>query len=162
MVKEIPLTQGKVALVDDEDYERVIKYKWYACKNSNTYYVKHTINHHSKFLLHRFILGVKSNEQVDHINNNGLDCRRCNLRITTQSQNLMNAKKRPNTSSKYKGVNWCKQTHKWSAKIQVNGKRKHLGRFSNEDDAGKAYNEAAKKHYGEYARLNQIEVKEND
>ena len=161
MVKEIPLTKGLVALIDDEDYERVNQYKWYACKNSNTYYVKHTINHHSKFLLHRFILGVKPNEQVDHINGNGLDNRICNLRITTQSQNLMNRKKFTRLcSSKYKGVCWCKQTHKWSAKIQVNGKRKHLGRFLNEDDAGKAYNEAAKKHYGEYARLNQIEVNE--
>ncbi len=159
MTKEIPLTQGKIALVDDEDYERVNQHRWYACDHKHTFYAKHSLNHTQKVTLHHFVLDVPGSKHIDHINNDGLDNRRCNLRITTQSQNLMNARKRPGCSSKYKGVHWDKQTKKWHTTIKLTEKRLDLGRHENEDDAARAYNKAAVLYFGEYARLNVIKEK---
>lgn len=160
MVKEIPLTQGKVALVDDEDYEQLMKYKWHACNYINTFYAKRNVYPKSPVFMHRVIMNAQPGEQVDHINNNGLDNRKCNLRITTQSQNLMNARKRPNCTSSYKGVYWCKEINQWIAKIKTKEERLNLGRFDNEIDAARAYDEAAKKLFGEYAKLNIMELNE--
>jgi hypothetical protein len=95
---------------------------------------------------------------VDHRNNDGLDNRRANLRPATQSQNMINRPKKPNTASKYRGVRWDKSRNLWYSEIHFRYKgrriRKFLGRFKNEIDAAKAYDEAAKKYHGEFARLN--------
>lgn len=87
----------------------------------------------------------------DHINGNKLDNRRCNLRICTPHQNNLN---RPNVTGKYKGVYWCKRLKKWMAQIMIGERNKYVGSFPNEEEAAFAYNEAAKKYHGEFARLN--------
>ena len=93
---------------------------------------------------------------TDHINQDKLDNRRCNLRIVTPSINAINSKRRRNGTSKYKGVFLKKAEGKWCAVICVNYKKKYLGYYESEDEAGMAYNKAAKKYYGNYATLNQI------
>jgi hypothetical protein len=156
MVKEIILKRGQIALVDDEDYERVNKLKWYAEKRRNTFYARaYNPITRKPIRMHRFILNPKNNERIDHINNNGLDGRRCNMRIATNAQNLMNVAKRLNgSSSKYKGVYWYKRYNKWGSHIGVDGKTIHLGFFINEIDAAHAYDNAAKRLFGGYAWLN--------
>jgi hypothetical protein len=157
LIKEIQLTQGYIALVDDEDYEKVSQYKWYAENRLYSWYARTTIIKTRKNIyLHRFILNVKPDEEVDHINGNGLDNRRCNLRIVTHQQNMMNVKKRINGSSKYRGVFWDKEREKWEAQIAINGKSCYLGLFTSEVEAAKAYNIKALESFGEYAKLNII------
>lgn len=159
-MKEILLTQGKIMLIDDEDYELMRSYKLCAHKDvhGTTWYALGT-NNGKQFRVHRFILNLKPNECCDHINGNGLDNRRCNLRIVTEQENCYNRKKsityagRP-CSSKYKGVNLDKQYNLWKSSIQIDKKRIYLGPFKSEEDAARAYDMAAKKHRGEYAKLN--------
>lgn len=95
---------------------------------------------------------------VDHINHNGLDNRKANLRIATFSENRRNSRKAKDTSSKYKGVSWHKNNKKWHAGININGRRKHLGSFDDEIQAAKAYDEVARKYHGEFSSLNFEEV----
>jgi HNH endonuclease/AP2 domain len=106
------------------------------------------------------VLGVNLSrtDRVDHINGNGLDCRRDNLRLATCSQNSANRLGWRKSSSKYKGVTFSKQRKDWQAKITVNGKTIHLGYFKNEEDAGKAYDKQALIEFGEYAKLNFMEL----
>ncbi len=151
---EILLTQGKVALIDDEDYELVSQYKWYAHNRHGYWYATHTDNKNKKVIsMHRLIMGVPKEKLVDHQNRNTLDNRKENLRICTRSQNLMN-QKRVNGTSKYKGVFWYKRHSKWNAYISFNKKRLHLGYFENEIDAAKAYDKKAKELFGEFALSN--------
>lgn len=160
MVKGIPLTQGKVALVDDEDYDKINQFKWSAHKMRNSYYASRSdrgprSKRRKTILMHRSILNPKSNEDIDHKNSNGLDNRRCNIRIVTQSQNSMNVRRLSKyTSSKYKGVCWRDDSKNWRVRISLNGKMYYLGSFINEEDAARIYDEAAKKYFGEFARLN--------
>jgi len=158
MVKEILLTQGKVALIDDDDYDLVSSFKWYASKEGNCWYAMRQAYNpiREKIRLHRFLLNPKPNEQCDHINGDGLDNRRNNIRIVTVSQNHMNRKRRLGSSSQFKGVSKCKSTNKWVARIEVKQKHIHLGYFFDEVEAAKAYNVAALKHFREYARINQF------
>jgi hypothetical protein len=159
-MKEIRLSQGKIALVDDEDYERINKHKWAALKKPNTYYARRTLSggfpeqRHIK--MHREIMGLLSADGmvVDHINGNGLDNRKINLRVCTQFQNMRNVPKQPGKSSIYKGVYWRKERHKWQVRIKINGKRIRLGHFDDEIKAARIYDEAANKYFGEFARLN--------
>jgi len=162
-MKYIKLTQGKYAIVDDEDFEYLNQFKWYASKNRNTFYAKRNIylgggsqNPKSTYeVMHRVILNISSKQkQVDHRNHNGLDNRRQNIRICTASENGQNRKSYKNTSSKYKGVSWHKKTKKWVAHITVNKKLLSLGYFKDEHNAARAYNNAAISHFGEYAYLN--------
>lgn len=153
MAKEIPLTQGKIALIDDEDYERIIQYHWYADKHGYTYYARRSFNNKHDYL-HRFIMNAKPGEQIDHLDGNGLNDQKYNLRIVNNSQNHMNSKKHLDGLNKYKGISWNKRKKKWVATICLNYKHIHLGFFINELDAARAYDEAAKKYHGEYARLN--------
>ena len=95
---------------------------------------------------------------TDHRNGNGLDNRRANLRICTLSENRMSSRKREGCSSQYKGIAWDKYRQKWQAYINVDGKRQHLGRFEDEREAARAYDQAAKKRFGNFARLNLEEV----
>jgi hypothetical protein len=163
-VKEIPVSGGLVALVDDEDEALVSGYKWYKliAKRSNTVYaVANSTGVHPRkhILMHRLILAAPCGVKVDHQNLNGLDCQRQNLRLATNSQNNFNAGKRLSyggvaTSSQYKGVYWHQSRSKWEARAVIGGRLKHLGQFMSENDAALAYNAAAAEQYGEFARLN--------
>jgi hypothetical protein len=102
------------------------------------------------------ILDLKEGEECDHVNGDKLDNRRCNLRVVTRSQNNMNAAKHRNTTSKYKGLSWRAGLGKWQVSIQRDKRIYHLGHFVDEDDAAKAYNEAAVLLFGKYAKLNAI------
>ena len=152
-MKEIPLTRGYVAFVDDADYERVMAAgPWFSQIDKHTVYVRRSIrlaaNRWTNQSLHRFILGVTdSRVPVDHVNHNGLDNRRKNLRTCTAGQSKANQRKRTGLTSRFKGVSWSKAAHKWHARI----KRKHLGFFENEIDAAVAYYRAALELYGEFA-----------
>jgi len=147
-MREIPLTQGKVALVDDEDYEELSEYKWYALKVGNTFYAvrnstkqENESGYPATICMHRQILGIiLSPLQVDHINGGGFDNRKSNLRITTQRQNRQNLHIKQ--SSIYPGVCWNKGHNKWQACIRINGKQKYLGYFSTELEAFQAYKNA--------------------
>lgn len=105
--------------------------------------------------MHREILGLMPEDpDVDHRDGEGLNNRRSNLRLVTNSQNNMNSQCRWGALSKYKGVSWHKRREKWQGRIKLNGKEIYLGYFDNEKKAARAYDEAAKKHFGEFARLN--------
>lgn len=154
--KSIALSQGKFAIIDDRDFEWLNQWKWYchhgyAVRNNSRRYGKS-----KQIWMHRLILNPPIHMDSDHINNDRLDNRRCNLRVCTRTQNNANCRKRDNGSSKYKGVGWYKRYRKWHARIRINGTRKHLGYFDDEREAALVYNEAARKYFGEFARLNAI------
>lgn len=157
-MRTIELTQGKVALVDDEDFDQVSAFRWSARKNRNsdTYYAVRTDRTSGKrtVLMHRFLLHAQNSVEVDHINGNGLDCRRVNLRLATHSENQRNAARRSDNTSGFKGVTWNKQISKWRAYIKVDGDQVHLGYFTSKAAARNAYDEAAIRHFGEFARTN--------
>lgn len=162
-MKQIALTQGQYAIVDDADYEELSKYKWYAQKrNSGNFYAARTFfgenNKRYEVYMSRQILGLEKGDlrQADHQNHNTLDNSRINLRVCTQQENLMNQESALNTTSRFKGVHWYKRSKKWRAQIVINKKVKHLGYFIYEKLAALAYNEAAKKYFGEFANLNLI------
>jgi hypothetical protein len=140
-MKEIELTQGKVAFVDDEDFERLNLFKWYVNKNHNAFYAKrHARGSSDKIVwMHREIIGyVPEGYEIDHINGNGLDNRRMNLQCVTHRRNLQNNHK-VNKTSKYPGVSWDKKSNIWFSCIHIKGKTINLGRFKSELDAHTAY-----------------------
>ncbi len=161
-MKEIKLSQtGKnkilnlVALVDDSDYDWLSKFNWHALKSSGTYYAARSPD---KKKMHRLILGLTDPKiPCDHIDHNGLNNQRNNIRVCTQSQNLCNKSARKNGSSKYLGVCWDKQYNKWKVGIRENKRLKFIGLFHSETDAALAYNNAAKEVHGEFANLNLIQ-----
>lgn len=156
-MKKIKLTQGQVAIVDDNDYEWLSQWKWYAHKRSeNIYYAARRETRNGKramVAMHREIIKTPEGMHTDHMNGNGLDNRRQNLRICTNRENRWNQRKQKQTSSKYKGVSWRKAEEKWRAQIGYDGKRIHLGYFDKEEDAHQAYCKAAKRFHGEFARF---------
>ena len=159
-MKVIKLTQGKFAIVDDDDYEMLSKYKW--CFN----YAGYAERRISKSLgggimrMHRLIMNAQKGHMVDHINMNGLDNRKFNLRICTKSENMRNRNKTKVNKSGYKGVIFDKSLwplkKPWKAQIKINQKNVNLGRFSSKEGAAEAYNKAAKIYYKEFANLNKI------
>lgn len=153
-MKQIPLTQGKSALVDDQDYEELSKYKWFAQRNGYTFYgvrTQRVVGETHTVAMHREILSTPKDMQTDHINGNGLDNRRSNLRICTRSQNAMN---RRALRGLYKGMGWDKREGGWRTAIQVKGKLLYLGHYFCLVKAAKVYDIAARKYYGEFARVN--------
>ncbi len=158
-MKYIPLTQGKFAIVDDEDYEWLNQWKWCVSKqkNGDYYAVRRTRKEegpNSKWILmHRQILKAQLGEQIDHRNHCGFDNRRNNLRFCTNSQNQHNRVPQIGTS-KYKGVCWQKVAKKWLSQIKHNNNRIYLGCFENEKDAARAYDAKSRELYGEFAGTN--------
>lgn len=154
MVKEIELTQGKVALIDDEDFERVNQFKW--CFNDG--YAKRGIkkNGNVKIIrMHRFVVDAPLGTEVDHRDGNGLNNQRANLRLCSSTENKRNRKKQlRRVTSGFKGVSWDSHKGKWNSNISIDGKNKSLGLFLKEIDAAKAYDCAAIECYGEFARTN--------
>lgn len=180
-MKLVPLTRGLFAQVDDEDYDFLMQWKWYALKGNNTYYavrnskkgdVGYLYHKRSIFYMHRVILGIADNKiEGDHIDHNGLNCQRINLRKCTRIENLRNKSViKKKTSSKYLGVFPIKMkvtralrkskrtvTYTYNyfvAAVFVNKKRVFQKKYKCEIDAAKAYDIAATKYFGEFANLN--------
>ena len=160
-MKEIQLTQGKVALVDDEDYEYLNKFKWNAYECGNTFYARRSItvskNKQTVIYMHRFIMKPNKAMVIDHLDGNPLNNQKNNLRICTHAENMRNRKKNVNNKSGYKGVSLDKNLNKFRCKLYMNGKTIQIGYFINPIDAARAYNEAALKYHGEFANLNKID-----
>jgi hypothetical protein len=157
-MKEIPLHptgKGLVALVDDEDFDRVGRFKWFTIKPRNVAYAVSRLGDWQGpyVYMHRFVLGDAAPARTDHENGNGLDNRRSNLRPSTASQNGANAMLRRGKSPS-KGVNWCQASGKWVARIRVNYRRMQLGRYQSEEAAARAYDGAALHFWGAFARTN--------
>ena len=153
---EIMLTRGLVAIVDEEDFAQLSKFKWYASKDRNTFYAvrRNPKGKRPKAIrMHREILGYPPG-LVDHKNRNGLDNRRENLRRCTPAQNQQNRRKKITSKSSLKGITWHAARKKWQAQIKVNKKNIYLGLFKTEEQAAKAYDEAATRYFGEFARGN--------
>ena len=152
----LKLTQNKYAKVDLSDAAKILKHgPWHVNKDSPTrFYVCGNVQGRRTYL-HRFLTGTDDPSLiVDHINNDTLDNRKNNLRVVTKQQNNQNASPQKRSSSSYKGVSWHKGKQKWQARITHKGQRIYLGNYDSEHDAARAYNQAAKRIFGEYAYLN--------
>jgi HNH endonuclease len=155
MSKEITLSQGKVAYVDDEDFAYLSQFHWFATKGPHTWYArrKKSINGRQLgILMHREILDAPKGILVDHIDHDGLNNQRINLRLCSQAENQHNQRLRCGTS-KYKGV-FQRGRGKWHAQLRVNDLRLHLGDHDTEEDAARAYDAKAKEIFGVFAFLN--------
>lgn len=161
-MQEIELTKSYVALVDDEDYDRLMRCNWHVFQKDNM----HTIYAYrdcylngrpSSRAMHVEIMGTRPGFYVDHKDRNGLNNCRSNLRFATQSQNCANSIARVNSSSRFKGVSWAVDRCKWRAWIMCEYTSYTLGSFVLEEDAARAYNTKALELFGEFARLNVIE-----
>jgi hypothetical protein len=155
----IPLTMGQFAIVDADIFEILDTYNWAAqySKSSDTFYAYRFVGNESRryISMHREIMGVSDAELViDHINHNGLDNRKVNLRVCTNTENLMNRRPNKNTTSKYVGVSFCKKGQKWLARIKVDSKAINLGYYKTEIEAALARDAAARKYFGEFANIN--------
>ena len=159
-MKQIQLSKGKVAIVDDDDYEYISQWKWHAHFNAilRTWSAirkeKGENGKYRQVFMHNKIMNAPDGFEVDHINHDRLDNRRSNLRICTHKENTFNRRSQNKSRSKYKGVAWHKHNKMWQANITVDGKQIPLGYFKNEIDAAKAYDMASKKYQGDFAFLN--------
>lgn len=170
-MKQIPLTRGKFALVDDEHYDRIMEHNWWVNKAPHTYYAQSKLGTRKNISLHTFILNPPKGMVVDHIDGDGLNCLNSNMRICTVAQNSKNRRKKECYTSKYRGVHYSirhtKYTTKsgesklyksegWVAQIKCDGKYKKIGVFKTEKEAAERYNEYAKKLHGEFNHLNNV------
>lgn len=155
MTKMIPLTQGKFAVVDDQDYERINKHKW--CY-SGGYAIRVTSlkrdGEVKTILMHREIMNTPDGMETDHEDGNGLRNIRKNLRVCTKQENDRNQRTQVNSKSGFKGVSWYERDGKWRAQIGNGKKKEFLGCFEDPEDAARAYDDAARKLYGRFAKLN--------
>jgi len=157
-MKEIQLSQGQVAIVDDDDYPEVSKYKWCAMKMRYSYYAGRTIKQDGKqhtIYLHRELLPPPDGMVVDHINRDGLDCRRSNMRIATHEENMRNGRLPKNNTSGYMGVTRSNSGRlPWKAQISAQGRNRYIGIYATREEAAIAYDDAAKRYHGEFASTN--------
>lgn len=158
-MRRIKLNRGKFALVDDKDFEWLNSWKWNTTEHyRNIWYVIRKIktgDGRKTVYMHRQILGAKDSFFVDHISGDGLNNQRNNLRLCTPSQNVAN-QFIIRGSSKYKGVCWIKRDKRWQAQICVNYKKIALGHHKIEANAARAYDKAALKYFGEFAKTNKM------
>ena len=152
-VRLIPLTKGRFAKVDACDYYWLSRFRWSVSGCKRNVYAARKSNGKG-ISMHRVITGVSKGMVVDHINHNGLDNRRENLRVCTAAENSMNARARRGQSSKYKGVSFHKSRGKYCVFITHKCKTHFVGRFTNEEEAARAYDAKAKQLHGEFACLN--------
>jgi len=151
--KVIRMTRGRSAIVDAADYDRLKQYRWYPVKSGRVWYAIGRIG--GKVVrLHREILMAPRHLVCDHIDHDGLNNRRSNLRLCTRAQNNMNQRPRRGKKSKYKGVGWNSKRKVFCVGIRWRGKRIHIGRFTDEIAAAKAYDRKALELFGEFAYLN--------
>ena len=154
-MKTINLTQNKVAIVDDDDYERLIKFCWYYEKGYAKAKIPNKRGEKKTLGMSAMVIGTIPGLEIDHVNRDGCDNRKENLRHCTRSQNESN-KGKSKGSSIYKGVYWHKGSGKWMAYIKKNQKCYHLGLYQDEKDAAIAYNAAAADMFGKFAGLNAV------
>lgn len=162
-MREIPLSRGLVAIVDDEDFERFGALRWHAHESApGLFYAMRGVGvrpNHRKVYLHREIMDAERGVAVDHVNGNRLDCRRSNLRLCTLTQNQGNRVRNRRSSSRFKGVS-LEHTGRWRAAITFQRQLRRLGSFVREEDAARAYDASARECFGQFARLNFPEVGE--
>ncbi len=152
MIESVELTRNQVAIVDSDDMPRLLEYKWRAHKNEFDYTWYAISTDTTAVLMHRYILRLSVADEclVDHINGNGLDNRKTNLRLCTNSQNQMNRRKQRGGTSRFKGVSWDSSRQRWTVRL-VN---KNLGRFDNEEEAARVYDLAAIEAFGAFEKTN--------
>lgn len=150
------------AMVDDEDFDSLSKYKWRAKENCRTFYADRPtkpskkqgkVRKQSKVQMHRSILSAPRGMEVDHIDGDGLNNQKSNLRLCTKSQNQHNRRPQCNKSG-FKGVVWHKRNKRWQSQLMLEGRYVYLGTYFCLIKAAKAYDEGANKHFGKFARLN--------
>ena len=158
-MKKITLTKNQYAMVDDTEYRNLSKHKWQANKQKHGWYAQRSIRRNGKLTkeyMHRAIMKPEKGQQIDHIDHNGLNNQKFNLRIVTHRENTLNRKPYENTTSRCKGVFLNKQKNLWISQIKINGKIHVLGYFHAEKLAALAYDLAARRVFGEYAYTNNI------
>lgn len=154
-MREIPLTRGYVAMVDDEDYERVSNIHWHAVIHRKKVYAQRPLYKQTgPASLHRFILDAPKGFEVDHIDGNSLNCTRKNMRLCDHYGNSQNRATSTLSKSGFKGVYWDKGRRKWKAEIQAYKRTYKLGRYALVEDAARAYDAKARELHGQFARLN--------
>lgn len=156
-MKTISLSKGQVAFVDDEDFEILSSMKWHLCFGAaRKQYAAHSIflgkDNVKTALMHRVILNAPPERHVDHIDGNGLNNQKQNLRLCNRSENMCNQKVRKDSEAGIRGVRFHKRIKRWQARIQVLGKSKHLGYFDTPELAAAAYKKAALILHGEFAK----------
>ena len=160
-MRKIPLSKGGkykgtfFALVDDEDFEKVNVFNWSVMKNDNTYYAMRVLKGKA-ILMHRMVINTPSKMQTDHIDGDGLNNQKKNLRICTVAENSRNRRLSGKNTSGFRGVAWIKKDKRWRAMIKFDNKSIWLGQFTNKIEAAEAYNKAREKYYGDFAKLNLI------
>lgn len=157
-MKVITLPNNRKTLVDAADYAALSNWSWHVTRSGNRYYVARNVGRRV-FLMHREIMNAPQGTDVDHINGDSLDNRRENLRLATRKQNQANRRLGRNSTSGFKGVSRydygrCKGKGLWMASIRINGKKTTLGYFKSKEAAARAYDAAATRHFGEFAKLN--------
>lgn len=155
MKKYIQLKHG-TAIIDEQDFDRISQFTWHSVDNDGTgsrYYATCSIRGKTTYM-HRMVMGAQAGESIDHIDGNGLNNSRSNLRFVTQSENNLNQKIRSDNTSGHKGISWCPDREKYQVYVNINRKRKSLGRYRTLEEAIYVRDRAVKEHYGEFSREN--------
>lgn len=157
-MKLITLTQGKYAMVDNKDFTVLSKFKWYAHLQKSTYNTFYAVRMCGRKLLymHREIMNTPKNMETDHIDGDGLNNCRSNLRICTSRENRCNKRRQKNNTSGFIGVSWHKASNKWRATLTNNGKSLSLGHFTLKKYAYEAYINGCRKYHGEFINKNKL------
>ena len=155
-VRLIPLTQGKFAIVEEEDYPELSRHKWCVNRSPRSDGILYAVrgNKGKQAAMHRYIMNPPDGMIVDHIDHNGLNNTKRNLRVCTHRQNMWNVRPKMKWTSKYKGVSYVKARKKYSAILEFKGKKHYIGYYKDEVEAAKAYDKKAKQLFGEFAYLN--------
>jgi len=160
-MKLIQLSQGKFATIDDEDFEKISKHKWFVKKSCSTFYAVTNIplgnGKKTIMRMHRYLLGVYDPKiKVDHKNLDGLCNEKSNLRLCTNAENTRNRRASKSSKSGIKGVSWSKSNNGWHARVTYNGKEIYLGTFNCRFEASNAYDKKCVELFGEFARPNNL------